>query len=284
MSRIVRRRPSAGLIVAFVALFVALGGGGAYAAFRLPANSVGSQQLKNHSVGTTKLTPWVEAQLTKVSKLETRPGAPGAPGQAGPAGPQGAQGSQGSQGAQGAPGGQGGQGSQGPQGQAGAASLLTYTYGDIQVPDPSGDCGNAWDDTTYDTAMEVTPQANGSYLVTKYLTGSFRTLAGTDQPNPTASGGKCGDNAQTGGVNGNFQGIETWTVGPGPANFDPTATCAACSTASSSEEQNADFMQAYFPGSTYTKPTHYDFVYRTVSNGSWVHSDSPDNDTGNIIG
>jgi hypothetical protein len=50
----VRRRPSAPLIVSFVALFVALGGVG-YAATQLPANSVGNAQLKNGSVGNWKL-------------------------------------------------------------------------------------------------------------------------------------------------------------------------------------------------------------------------------------
>ena len=49
-----RRRPSASLVVSFVALFVALGGVG-YAATQLPANSVGSSQLQNGSVGNWKL-------------------------------------------------------------------------------------------------------------------------------------------------------------------------------------------------------------------------------------
>jgi hypothetical protein len=49
-----RRRPSASLVVSFVALFVALGGVG-YAATQLPRNSVGNAQLKNGSVGNWKL-------------------------------------------------------------------------------------------------------------------------------------------------------------------------------------------------------------------------------------
>jgi hypothetical protein len=53
-SSVRRRRPSAALVVSFVALFVALGGVG-YAATQLPANSVGSTQLKNGSVGNWKL-------------------------------------------------------------------------------------------------------------------------------------------------------------------------------------------------------------------------------------
>jgi hypothetical protein len=53
-SSLARRRPSASLIVSFVALFVALGGVG-YAATQLPRNSVGNAQLQNGSVGNWKL-------------------------------------------------------------------------------------------------------------------------------------------------------------------------------------------------------------------------------------
>jgi hypothetical protein len=49
-----RRRPSAALVVSFVALFVALGGVG-YAATQLAPNSVGTAQLQNGSVGNWKL-------------------------------------------------------------------------------------------------------------------------------------------------------------------------------------------------------------------------------------
>ncbi len=53
---LVRRHPSAALVVSFLALFVALGGAG-YAALRIPANSVGTAQLQNFSVGNAKLRP-----------------------------------------------------------------------------------------------------------------------------------------------------------------------------------------------------------------------------------
>lgn len=49
-----RRRPSAALVVSFVALFVALGGVG-WAAVNLPANSVGTRQLKNGAVTIRKI-------------------------------------------------------------------------------------------------------------------------------------------------------------------------------------------------------------------------------------
>jgi hypothetical protein len=53
-SRVRIGRPSPALIVAVIALIVALGGTG-YAAFRLPANSVGTKQLRNGSVTPNKI-------------------------------------------------------------------------------------------------------------------------------------------------------------------------------------------------------------------------------------
>ena len=60
------RRPSVALIVSFVALFASLGGG-AYAAFTLPNNSVGTKQLKNGAVTTSKIK---NGAVTK-SKINT---------------------------------------------------------------------------------------------------------------------------------------------------------------------------------------------------------------------
>jgi hypothetical protein len=54
LKSLVRRRPSAPMVVSFVALFVSLGGAG-YAAVSLPKNSVGNAQLQNGSVGNWKL-------------------------------------------------------------------------------------------------------------------------------------------------------------------------------------------------------------------------------------
>jgi hypothetical protein len=54
MNRILRHLR--GNAVAYLALFVALGGT-SYAAFSLPANSVGTKQLRNHSVTPIKLDP-----------------------------------------------------------------------------------------------------------------------------------------------------------------------------------------------------------------------------------
>jgi len=85
-------------VVATLALFVALGGG-AYAAFRLPRNSVGSAQLKNNAVtprkvknGSLTLRDFAAGQVTK---LKGPPGAAGAVGATGPQGPKGDAGPQG---------------------------------------------------------------------------------------------------------------------------------------------------------------------------------------------
>lgn len=68
---LMRRRPSAALVVSFLALFVALGGAG-YAALRIPPHSVGNVQLQNFSVGSAKLRP------NSVSAGKIAPGAVGA--------------------------------------------------------------------------------------------------------------------------------------------------------------------------------------------------------------
>jgi hypothetical protein len=54
LKSLVPRRPSAPMVVSFIALFVSLGGAG-YAAVSLPRNSVGNAQLQNGSVGNWKL-------------------------------------------------------------------------------------------------------------------------------------------------------------------------------------------------------------------------------------
>lgn len=51
-----RRRPSASLVISFIALFVALGGVG-WAATQLPDNSVGTAQIRDNAVTFKKITP-----------------------------------------------------------------------------------------------------------------------------------------------------------------------------------------------------------------------------------
>jgi hypothetical protein len=96
------------MVVALVALFVALGGTG-YAVSKLPANSVGSAQVKDGSL---------LKQDFKASSLPR--GAKGAAGAPGPRGAQGAAGAQGPAGPKGDTGAKGDRGAAGPQGPPGA--------------------------------------------------------------------------------------------------------------------------------------------------------------------
>jgi hypothetical protein len=72
--------------VAYIALFVALGGT-SYAAVTLPRNSVGTQQLRKHSVTGAKVKPHSLSTADFKGKLPAGPkGAAGATGAAGPKG------------------------------------------------------------------------------------------------------------------------------------------------------------------------------------------------------
>jgi hypothetical protein len=88
--RIIRRPPSAATVVACVALAVSLGGTG-YAALRLPANSVGTAQLKRNAVISSKVRNYslVRADFKPGQIPRGLPGVPGPLGPAGPTGPQG---------------------------------------------------------------------------------------------------------------------------------------------------------------------------------------------------
>lgn len=118
-STITRRRPSAGLVVGLIALFVALGGT-SYAAVNLPKGSVGTAQLKNSAVTAQKVKAnaigsgkvrdgSLLAQDFKAGQLPAGP--------TGPAGPQGPQ------------------GSPGPQGAPGISGYEIVTGPDVNVPD-----------------------------------------------------------------------------------------------------------------------------------------------------
>jgi hypothetical protein len=97
MSRLLGHRPSPAMVVAVLALFIAMAGT-SYAAIKLPANSVGSKQIKTNAVVSSKIK---DGSLTRKDFAASQL-------------PAGAQGLQGLPGAAGAP---GAQGAQGPEGQ-----------------------------------------------------------------------------------------------------------------------------------------------------------------------
>jgi hypothetical protein len=84
-------------VISSLALFAALGGG-AYAAINLPANSVGTKQLRARAVTPRKIAP------STVKLFRGQKGDRGARGIQGPMGGQGLQGIQGAKGDMGAPG------------------------------------------------------------------------------------------------------------------------------------------------------------------------------------
>jgi len=84
------RRPRSGTVIAFLALLIALGGT-SYAAIKLPANSVGSKQIKKNAVTGKK----VKDRSLTASDFATGQLPAGAVGPTGPAGKDGAPGKDG---------------------------------------------------------------------------------------------------------------------------------------------------------------------------------------------
>ena len=70
--RFLRRRPSPAIVISSVALFMSLGGVG-YAATQLPANSVGSYQLRPNAVTYSKIQPGAVGNVrANVRQLQER--------------------------------------------------------------------------------------------------------------------------------------------------------------------------------------------------------------------
>lgn len=89
MSRRRERRFSSAHAIAIAALFFALGGGAYAAVTTLPANSVGTRQLRNRSVTPRKLSPSTVKELKKLIKKYGPMPRPYSIGPAGPQGPKG---------------------------------------------------------------------------------------------------------------------------------------------------------------------------------------------------
>ena len=139
LKRLSRRH---GTVVAYLALFAALGGS-AYAAVTVTGKTikdgtVTGRDVKNRSLGTSKLTPAAVSSLTGQPGPAGPQGDRGAPGPTGPAGPIGPTGPTGQKGEAGPA---GPQGPQGPQGPAGSNGISGWEYR-VSSPGfsiPSGD-------------------------------------------------------------------------------------------------------------------------------------------------
>jgi hypothetical protein len=137
MRRFRLQRPSPALVVACLALIVALSGTG-YAAVVLPRGSVGTIQLKNGAVISTKVR---DSSLTVLDLAPAaRRSLRGQRGAQGPAGPQGPQGPQGPKGDKGDKGDKGATGSPGLSGLTIVAKTTSTTAGfqGVSVNCPTG--------------------------------------------------------------------------------------------------------------------------------------------------
>jgi collagen triple helix repeat protein len=144
-------------VMATIAVFLALGGG-AYAATRLPDNSVGTKQIMKEAVTPAKLNAAAKRLLSGPT------GATGAAGEAGAKGTQGLQGDPGGQGGPGAVGqaGAAGQpGEQGEQGDPGISNGYFFT---------SGPAFDEWDGGEQLLATLTLPA--GNYIIDSHVLGN----------------------------------------------------------------------------------------------------------------
>lgn len=140
-------------VIAALALFVALGGGAAWAGGLIPGS-----RIKNHSIATRK--------LTKSAVLSLR----GATGAAGPSGPQGPQGTPGAPGTPGTPGGaQGPAGPQGPMGPNGVSLTATAANTAIKL---TGAAVFASATSYVCYGSDVTAKHTGAVVTFTYTSGS----------------------------------------------------------------------------------------------------------------
>lgn len=127
-------RPSFPTVISLLALFIALGGV-SYAAIQIPANSVGTKQLKNSSVTSSKVkdrslrsTDFAPGQIPAGPAGATGPqGIQGVPGSPGATGLSGATGNTGATGATGDPGSDGSTGATGPTGPTGSTGVSAFS-------------------------------------------------------------------------------------------------------------------------------------------------------------
>jgi hypothetical protein len=143
MKRFITRSPRYADVVATMALFLALGGG-AYAAVKLPADSVGSKELKRDAVSSNEVKDGSLLERDfKQGHVPKGPQGPqgglGHPGDKGDQGPQGGLGHPGDKGDQGPEGDPGQKGETGPKGAPGqGVQSIVVRYGGTVVVASSG--------------------------------------------------------------------------------------------------------------------------------------------------
>lgn len=185
------RAPRHSTVIAYLALFVALGGT-SYAAVKLPAGSVTSATIKNGSIKSSDLSPNIRPSLKgrtfrqAVTDVLTDPATPtvnvrvfGEKGDRGDQGPAaiGAQGPQGNVGSTGSAGTSGSAGTQGVPGDPGTPGVRAY--GRIRT---SGESQDTTGSTTQ--GLTFTHPGLGSYCLTD--PGLTAISATPDTPNTTA--------------------------------------------------------------------------------------------------
>jgi hypothetical protein len=159
-------------------------------------------------------------------------------------------------------------GAAGPQGPQGGSLFVFGPYAGSSTD--SSVCGPDWANDTYTRTFAVVPQADGSFLLYEYASGTFTTLAGNSPED-------C--NVQIpAGITGTLYGDEAFTI-PAGSDFDPTASFSSPAGQHNSDAVSA-FIAAFFPGQTLPDNYAWQFHYRTASNGSW--DDTDHGDTGNI--
>lgn len=273
--------------LSLLALFVALTGigGAAYA-----AGLVNGTTIKNHTIGTNKLT----VGAVKALKGATGPkgaagpagaaGLNGAPGPAGPIGPAGPPGASGGSGTPGAPGAPGTAGAVGPAG-AGVTPLTFGPFAYTQLDHHQVCGGPQWATDTGKVTYVVTPTLLGLFNVVELREGTFTVNSDGLAPistypanatinSPGASGG-CGflGSRVSAGVTGKFYGENVYVNFS--ASFDFTATCEAGCAAGA-------FFNTFFGTGTPPAVAADQWHYRTATNSfNWNDIPGPTN-TGDI--
>jgi len=170
-------------IVAYVALFIALGGT-SYAAIKLPANSVGTRQLRRGAVTAAK----VKSHSLLLSDFKAgQINGGGAQGPQGPQGPQGAPGRDGAPGHAGAPGVDGHtvlNGVGAPPDSSGAPGDFYIDDAANEIYGPKGS-GGSWGSGTSLVGPKGDPGTPGSATVTGRITG----VPGESGPSPVTTYG-----------------------------------------------------------------------------------------------